>query len=204
MTNWFIRLDDGELTPRLKGLLPHVSSPECLDDVALASMGVARCEVHDAPVQWWQQRGAREVDTTAVPPVVSWAVLDRPLDEVKALAWARVKAERERRQQDAMPYTYPDGSAHHNIMSDRTVRDLSASTTVALALAAADVSDPVMAWTVCENVTHMLTPQQMIAFGVAATQWYSAAHLRSQAIRAQIETAGTLAEVLALAAWPEA
>lgn len=201
--DWYIRLADGELTPRLKVLLPHVSSPEHLDDAALAGMGVARCVVHDAPLQWWQLLGARTVDTTTIPVTVRWAVFERPLDEVKVLAWARVKDERARRQQAAMPYAYPDGSIHHNVMSDRTVRDLSASTTVALALAAAGVSAPLMPWTVDENVTHMLTPQQMISFGVAATQWYSSIHLQSQTIREQIEAAGTVDEVISLAAWPE-
>ena len=44
----------------------------------------------------------------------------------------------------------------------------------------------------------MLTPQQMGAFGLEATQWHSALHMHSQALRAQIEAAQSVAEVVAL------
>ena len=100
-----------------------------------------------------------------------------------------------------MPYTYPSGVEHHNEMTDKVIRDLSASTTAALALASQGVTDPIMPWTTHENITHMLTPAQMITFGLSATQWHSVIHMTSQAIRPQIEAAETVAAVVAAAAW---
>jgi len=61
-----------------------------------------------------------------------------------------------------------------------------------------------MPWTTHENVTHMLTPAQMIAFGLTATQWHSAIHVQSQTIRAAINAAATVQAVIDAAVWPEA
>lgn len=97
-----------------------------------------------------------------------------------------------------MPYIYPSGDTHHNEMTDKVVRDLSASTTAALALASQGVTDAVMPWTTHENVTHTLTPAQMIVFGLTATQWHSAIHVQSQTLRAQIDAATTVAEIVAV------
>ena len=87
-------------------------------------------------------------------------------------------------------------------MAGGLIRDLSASTTAALALASQGVSGAVMPWTTHENVTHMLTPAQMVTFGLSATQWHSAIHMTSQTIRPQIESAMTVAAVVAAAVWP--
>ena len=48
----------------------------------------------------------------------------------------------------------------------------------------------------------MLTPAQIIAFGLTATQWHSAIHVQSQTIRAAINAAEDVAGVIAAAAWP--
>lgn len=200
----YYRTPDGEPTSNLPSLIPSVINPQALTDAELADYNVARCTVVYPAVEWWQQRGARQIDTTQTPHVITWAVEDRPLADVKTLAWQRIKDARDERQRGLMPHTYPSGDTHHNEMTDKVIRDLSASTTAALALASQGVSAAVMPWTVYENVTHMLTPAQMITFGLSATQWHSAIHMTSQAIRPQIEDAESVAAVVAAAVWPEA
>ena len=198
----YYRTPDGEPTTNLASLIPHVINPQALTDAELADYDVARCTVVYPTVEWWQQRGARQIDTSVTPHVITWAVEDRSLAEVKALAWQRIKGQRDELQRGLMPYTYPNGDTHHNEMTDKVIRDLSASTAAALALASQGVSAAVMPWTTHENVTHALTPAQMAAFGLTATQWHSAIHMTSQAIRPQIDAAETVASVVAAAKWP--
>lgn len=204
MTQMYYLTPDGTPTARLAVLIPSVINPQALTDAELAEYGVARCAVVYPSVEWWQQRGARQIDTSVTPHVITWGVEDLALDDAKAVAWQRIKDERDERQRGLMPYTYPSGVEHHNEMTDKVIRDLSASTTAALALASQGVTGAVMPWTTYENVTHMLTPVQMIAFGLASTQWHSAIHIQSQAIRAAIAAAEDVAGVVAAAQWPGA
>lgn len=198
----YYQLPDGEPTSNLPSLIPSVINPQALTDAELADYDVARCTIVYPPVEWWQLRGARQIDTSVTPHVITWAVEDRQLAEVKTLAWQRIKDQRDERQRGMMPYMYPSGVTHHNEMTDKVIRDLSASTTAALALASQGVTAAVMPWTGHENITHMLTPAQMITFGLSATQWHSEIHMTSQTIRPQIEGAESIAAVVAAAVWP--
>ena len=203
MTQMYYRTPDGEPTSNLPSLIPHVINPQALTDAELADYDVARCAVVYPTVEWWQQRGARQIDTSVTPHVITWAVEDHPLAEVKTLAWQRIKDERDERQRGLMPYTYPSGEAHHNEMTEKVLRDLNGQATGALILSSMGVTDPVMPWTTHENITHHLTPAQMLAFSVAALQWHSALHVQSQTIRAAIESAADVAGVITAAQWPE-
>jgi len=203
MTQMYYRTPDGEPTINLPSLITSVINPQALTDAELADYDVARCTVVYPAVEWWQQRGARQIDTSVTPHIITWAVEDRPLADVKTRAWQRIKDQRDERQRGLMPYTYPSGDTHHNEMTDKVIRDLSASTTAALALASQGVTAAVMPWTTHENVTHMLTPAQMITFGLTATQWHSAIHVQSQTIRAAINDAEDVSAVIAAAVWPE-
>lgn len=200
----YYRLPDGEPTSNLPSLIPHVINPQALTDAELADYNVARCTVVYPAVEWWQQRGARQIDTEQTPHVITWAVETRPLEDVRALAWQRIKDQRDERQRGLMPYTYPSGDTHHNEMTEKVLRDLNGQATGALILSSMGVADPVMPWTTHENVTHYLTPAQMLAFSMAALQWHSAIHVQSQTIRAAILEAETVQNVIAAAVWPEA
>lgn len=204
MTQMYYRTPDGEPTSNLPALIPSVINPHALTDAELAEYGAARCTVVYPTIEWWQQRGARQIDISVTPHVITWAVETRTLDDVRELAWQRIKDQRDERQRGLMPYTYPSGDTHHNEMTDKVIRDLSASTTAALALASQGVTGAVMSWTTHENVTHMLTPAQMIAHGLTATQWHSAIHMQSQTIRAAIDAAEDVAGVIDAAVWPGA
>ncbi len=199
----YYKVPDGEPTSNLSILIPQVINPQALTDEELAEYGVVRCSVEHPVVEWWQRRGSRQIDTSTIPHMIGYTVEDVSLEDVKALAWQRTKDQRDERQRSLMPYVYPSGVTHHNEMTDKVIRDLTASTTAALALASQGVTDEIMPWTTYENVTHMLTPAQMGAFGLAATQWHSAIHIRSQTIRAAITDAEDVAGVVAAAVWPE-
>lgn len=197
----YYRLPDGEPTGNLPALIPSVINPQALTDAELADYDVARCTVVYPVVEWWQQRGTRQIDTAQTPHVITWAVESRTLEDVRALAWQRIKDERDERQRRLMPYTYPSGDTHHNEMTEKVLRDLNGQATGALILSSMGVTDPVMPWTTHENVTHYLTPAQMLAFSMAALQWHSAIHVQSQTIRAAINAAEDVSGVVAAAAW---
>ncbi|MDY0073742.1 MAG: DUF4376 domain-containing protein [Thauera sp.] len=198
----YYRVPDGEPTAQIKRLLPSVINPQNLDDDDLAALGIARVVVEYPQLEWWQQRAGRIIDASEQPHRMSWGVEDLPLEQVKDLAWQRVKAEREARKAGLMPYDYSgEWGVLHNQMTERTCADLSASTTGALAMSAAGVTDAVIPWTTHENVTVLLTPDQTVAFGVAALQWLSAIHVRSQQMRTAIEAAEDVAGVVAEAEW---
>lgn len=199
----YYRLPDGEPTSNLPSLIPHVINPQALTDSELADYDVARCTVVYPAADWWQQRAARQIDTSQTPHVITWAVESRPLEDVRTLAWQRIKDERDERQRGLMPYTYPSGDTHHNEMTEKVMRDLNGQATGALILSNIGVTDPVMLWTTHENITHYLTPAQMLAFSMAALQWHSSIHAQSQTIRADIDAAQTVDAVIAAAVWPE-
>ncbi|MCO6445634.1 MAG: DUF4376 domain-containing protein [Anaerolineae bacterium] len=199
----YYRTPDGEPTSNLAALIPSVINPQALTDAELADYDVARCTVVHPTVEWWQQRGERQIDAAQTPHVITWAVETRQLADVKTLAWQRIKDHRDERQRGLMPYTYPSGDTHHNEMTDKVLRDLNGQATGALILSSMGVTDPVMPWTTHENATHYLTPAQMLAFSMAALQWHSAIHVQSQTIRAAINNAEDVAAVIAAAAWPE-
>jgi hypothetical protein len=198
----YYQLPAGEPTRNLASLIPHVINPQALTDAELADYGVARCAVVYPAVEWWQQRGARQIDATQTPHVITWAVETRPLEDVRTLAWQRIKDQRDERQRGLMPYTYPSGAEHHNEMTEKVLRDLNGQATGALILSSMGVTNPVMPWTTHENVTHDLTPAQMLAFSMAALQWHSAIHVQSQTIRAAINAAEGVQDVIAAAVWP--
>ena len=198
----YYRLPDGEPTSNLAALIPNVINPQALTDAELADYDVARCAVVYPAVEWWQQRGTRQIDTAQAPHVITWAVEDRPLAEVKAIAWQHIKDQRDEKQRGLMPYTYPSGDTHHNEMKEKVLRDLNGQATGALILSSMGVTDPVMPWTTHENATHYLTPAQMLAFSMAALQWHSTLHVQSQTIRPQIDDAETVSAVVAAAVWP--
>lgn len=198
----YYRLPDGEPVARLKSLLPHVINPQNLTDQELAAHSIARVVVEYPQLEWWQQRAGRIIDASEQPHRMSWGAETLPLETVKDLAWQRVKAEREERKAGLMPYDYGgEWGVLHNPLNERTCADLSASTAGALAMSAAGVTDAVLPWTTHENVTVVLTPDEMVAFGVAALQWLGAIHVRSQQMRTAIEAAEDVAGVVAEAEW---
>ena len=198
----YYKIPDGTPTTNIQGLIPSVINPSSLTDDDLFEYGVARCVVTQPSLEWWQRVGDRVVDNVTAPHQISWEVINRDLEEVKNIAWQKVKDERDERQRGLMPYTYPSGDTHHNEMTEKVLRDLNGQATGALILSSMGVTDPVMPWTTHENATHYLTPAQMLAFSMAALQWHSATHVQSQTIRAAINAAEDVAGVIAAAVWP--
>ena len=93
MTQMFYRTPDGEPTSNLSSLIPSVINPQALTDAELADYDVARCTVVYPTVEWWQQRGARQIDTTQTPHVITWAVEQLPTKTLRQRASGMVAIE---------------------------------------------------------------------------------------------------------------
>lgn len=193
----YMTLPNGQPVSRLSILLPHIINPEALSDAELTTLGIARVTVTRPTLEWWQTYGEPVTDDTVRPVTITYPVVDRPLNEVKALAWERVKAEREVRQSGLMPFLFPGDIAGHVEMTERAKADLTAQTTAAVGLLVTGIPGSLI-WTSYENITHSLTPAEMLTLGFAGGQFVAGIHAESQVLRAQIDAAQTVAGVVAV------
>lgn len=193
----YMTLPNGQPVSRIATLLPHIINPEALSDDELTVLGIARVTVTRPALEWWQAHGEPVTDVTVRPATTAYPVIDRPLAEVKAAAWERIKSEREARQSGLMPFVFPGDVAGHVEMTERARSDLTAQTTAAVGMLVAGIPGSLI-WTSYENITHSLTPSEMLALGFAGGQFVAGIHAESQALRAQIEAAQTVAEVVAV------
>lgn len=196
----YMTLPDGVPTSHLPSLVPHIINAEALPDDALTSLGVARCVVSRPDIEWYQTHGAPVINVAVRPVTIIYPVIDRDLESVKQMAWERIKRQRTERQDGLMPYTFPSGDVHHVAFNDKAKTDLAAQTTAALGMMVASIPGTLV-WTVHENVTHSLTPSEMLMLGLTGGAWQSAIHTASQPIREAINAAATVAGVVSAAVW---
>lgn len=189
-------LPDGEPTT-IKRLLPHIINPHNLTDAELAALGIARCTVGYPTVEWWQQRGERTIDMTVTPHVISWTVGDRPLEDVKVQAKARIDEGREERISAGMQYNFPGEIMGTVQLREQDVRNLQTVATTALSLLAMGMDSPIV-FRDAENRQHSLTPQQAAIMTMTASAFGSGVYGQSWALKDQIDTAQTVAEVVAV------
>ena len=89
----YYRTPDGEPTSNLPSLIPQVITPQALTDAELADYDVARCTVVYPTIEWWQQRGARQIDAAQTPHVITWAVEQLPTETLRQRASGMVAVE---------------------------------------------------------------------------------------------------------------
>lgn len=195
----FMTLPDGQPVSSIRKLLPNVINPESLGDVELEARGIVRVVFVRPSLEWWQTYGDPVIDVSARPVTITYPVIDQPLDDVQAIAWERIKAERETRQSGLMPYQFGEVT-HHIEFTERAKADLTAQTTAAIGMLVAQIPGTLV-WTVFENVTHQLTPPEMLTLGFTAGQWQAAIHRQSQTIREAIYAATDVPGVVAAAVW---
>lgn len=139
-----------------------------------------------------------------VPPeaqVVQFVVADRPLAEVlpivQARKWAEIKARREAEKvapllTTAVGVVDADARGIENLKG--TLHGLRAAADLGLQI-------PPIGWTLADNSSVQLTLPQLEAIAVALLQRGDTAHQTARTLRAQIDAATTVAEVLAVV-WP--
>lgn len=190
-------MPDGAPAP-LRRLLPQVVSPHNLTDAELAVYGIARCVVTCRGALWWQRRAGRMIDMSETPHQITWGVENRSLEEVKELAWERIKETRAEKRAEGVEHAFPDGRTGHIQIRDEDFSNLlaiHAAATTALMMGNTDAQIP---FTDAENVTRSLSPADALGVAMAAFAHGAAVHVQSQTLRAQVEAAESVAEIVAL------
>ncbi|MEQ9131103.1 MAG: DUF4376 domain-containing protein [Salinisphaeraceae bacterium] len=107
--------------------------------------------------------------------------------------------------QSGVSYDFPDGSAvTAQTRNDTDRANIHATVTNGLVLQAQGVTDPVMPFRDAENVTHMMTPEQAIAFGQTVLAAVTGLYQTKWAVEVAIDALETSAEAAAFdleAAW---
>lgn len=116
----------------------------------------------------------------------------RGLDEIKRLQWSRVKAERDRHEYAGFTW---DGSVFDSDpVSQSRIQG-------AVQLAGLDPVAFSIDWTLADNTVRTLSGADMVAVGVTLAQHVNGLHVIARGLRAQIESATTIAEVESVV-WP--
>lgn len=202
----YYTLPDGEPTSRLQTLLPDVISPQFLTDAELAERGIARCEVVHPIIEWHQQRGERTFDTTQTPHILSLAVEDRPLDDVKARAVARLNEERDRRFESGFSFA---GTAFDSRQQDRENIAGAVQLATLWLMSGGDPLDTKwhggeqdFVWINANNDLTVLSAGAMIEFGKTAAAHKHLLIFTARAYKDAALAGTTVAEVVAVE-WPE-
>ena len=129
----------------------------------------------------------------------AWDFAAPPLAEMKAAVWEWVKARRNAVIVAGAPtpigVVQADSESRVNLLGGVVMASLAKSAGVPFATE----------WTDLANVDHQLDADGMIAVGIAAGTYVTAAHDNSRTLRDAIETASDLAALLAIdvtAGWP--
>lgn len=118
------------------------------------------------------------------------------IEDLRIQAWAKIKAERDQKEQSGVPYL---GKV---LDSDTTsVQRIAIAVQAAQAAVAADLPFT-LAWTMQDNTAVKMDAAQVVGMSVALAQYSDSLHQIARGLRAQVETAKT-AEELANIKWPE-
>ena len=151
-----------------------------------------------APVKWGQCQDEL-LDAQAGPGERALATSALTVDGNRLIVWADVKAQRDAAIDGGA--ATPSGV----VDSDELARS-NVSGAALGALIAKSASAPYsVTWTMLDNSTVTLDADGMIAMGLAVLAHVNACHDRARALRAEIEAASDMAELLAidvLAGWP--
>jgi hypothetical protein len=119
----------------------------------------------------------------------------RTIEEIRAVRWAEVKAQRDLLEASGFPYL------GKRLDSDaRSVQRINTAVQAAQAALAAGVAFPIV-WTCADNSLLPLDAAGVVGMPVALATYADQLHQAAKALRAQIEAATTFAEVQAVA-WP--
>lgn len=129
------------------------------------------------------------------------AIIDAydPRPEIRLL----VDAERKRREALGCVVQFPDGLGTVQTRDPDDYRNINGMVTAALVLSAQGVTDPVLPFRDAEDSTHMLTPTEMIAVGMAVQQRVGALYGASWAIKQFIEESQNPLEINIGLGWPD-
>lgn len=133
---------------------------------------------------------------------MAWELVALPLEEQRTLLLAEVAKMRVYVQRAGKAYTFPDGAGTIQTRDAIDLINVNGRVTAALVLQAQGVTDPVLEFRDAENVTHAMTPIQMIEMGMAASQFVSATYAAKWAHDTAVSAWDGAIEYDIAAGWP--
>lgn len=202
----YIRLIDGEPIAynlvQLRQDNPQVSFPDAPSAECLEEFGVFAVLPAAAPATSIIERAVSRLVEEDGAWVQQWAVEPLPVEQAKAVLWARAKDIRES-MADApgSMATTSFGTVQVDAKSKQNINGLVTMALIAKG-AGATFSEP---FTLADNSTVVLDADQMIGLGVAVGQHVADVYSRARELRAAIDAAAdaeALAEIDIAAGWP--
>lgn len=127
----------------------------------------------------------------------------QPLDEYKRTAKDKINDLRTAEEQKGFSYLFPDGV--QDVVQLRDTRDLinmSSMVTSARILKDSGYTGT-LPFQALSNNTHKMTPDEMVAMGLACSSYIQSLYAKAWPIKAEIDEAGDYDAVDALVVWPE-
>lgn len=202
MMKFYYRMPDGMPTTDLASLIPAVINPQFLSASELLEYNVAECVVTQPSTDWWQRLGDKIVNDSGSVHQITWEVIDKDLEDVKIIAWDRIKERCEEAKKEGFDYTFPgDVEGHVDVGHEDMVKILSLHA-MATTFILQDNMTAELPWTDTNGTIHVLSPEEAVSFAMEAFTLCSQNELTSQSIRENIDNATTVAEVVSASVWP--
>lgn len=128
------------------------------------------------------------------------AVLDlntpKTVQEAKSLKYLWIDARRKFVESRGLTYVFPDGiSDVIQVRDERDLTNISGLSTTALILKSQGVTAPLFGFRAESNITHNMTPDQIIAMGVAVSVYVAELYKTGWTLKQLVEAAQTIEEV---------
>ena len=179
-------------TGKIKGFFP--------ENIGYASIPEPFIEINETTHQdCIDNPGLRRVDLTTLK-IVKYTPPGPTIEELKAAAWARIKAERDRREQAGAPYL---GKVLDS--DEKSVTRISIAVQAAQAAISAGTAFS-LDWTMQDNTVITMTAAQVVGMSVALATHSNGLHLVARVVHEKILAATDAAGVEAAEAavvWPE-
>lgn len=166
-----------------------------------------------APLGIWQEAVAREDvdfalgtftgDATAVQTAVEALSPAPDLERSRAFKMLQIDEMRLAAELQGMAYTFPDGSQDViQMRNERDIGNISGLSTSAVILKSQGVADPVFSFRAASNVSYSMTPDEIIAMGIATSQFMSGLYQIGWGLKEQARQATSFEELDAIV-WPQ-
>ena len=203
-----IRASGEIVTPKAwRALHPNVAFPAVITQTVADSFGADLVTLGTYPnAGEFQLVEPGDVEQIEGVWTQTWTVSDISVEDARATLRQRVAAERLRREQLGVAYTFSgDVPGVVQTRDDTDTRNIQGVVTTALILQAQGVTDPVLSFRDAQNVEHPLTPSQAIALGMTVSSAVKALYSAKWAHDAAIELLPDTAACAAYdtdAGWP--
>lgn len=194
--------------PRTLPVVYVLDYPEGANDETLRSVALA-----SAPIDQWQKAieqqdpdfslGTFEATFEDVEAVKALAEPAPPtFEELKQLKYLQIDEWRVAAEQRGMPWTFGETQDKVQVRNERDLANINGRVSAALVLKGRGVTSSVLTFRAQSNVTHNMTPDQMIDMGLAVGEFTADQYLKAWNLKEMLALVETTEDLEAIV-WPE-